>query len=95
VSFPVTPSGPQELTLGQRYHRLRERCGLGLHEFVKADADETEKFRRRFHLHLCMLSITALALTLSVMSVIDSTMFIGLTVLANGTQEALDYVGKV
>lgn len=76
------------------YHRARERCGLELHNFAKTEAEETEKFRRRLHVHLCLMFGTAL---LSFFSIAGEVSVIVVTTTSTGIltlQELFDYMGR-
>lgn len=89
MSFP--PSHGQVETW---YHRARVKLDLGLHKFVRSESDEAERFRRRLHIHVCLLCATtvltlfSLAGTVSVYVVTSSST--GVLVV----QEFIDSVGR-
>jgi hypothetical protein len=73
---------------------LCKRADTSLKKLVLAGEDEDARFRRRMHLHLCLIGLaTGLAL-LSIWSIVDASSAICLTLGLNSTQELLDYAGK-
>jgi hypothetical protein len=88
MTFPVpVPKAARKLT-------FRENADRELRRLVLAEADEAAKFRRRMHLHLCLLAVAGVFTLLSVFSVMDATAVVGTTFTLNSAQEYLDYMGR-
>jgi hypothetical protein len=73
---------------------IRKRVDHGLHNLVLAEADEAAKFRRRMHLHLCLIGVAGGMTLLSVSSIVDVASVAYLTLGLNCTQEIIDYAGR-
>jgi hypothetical protein len=73
---------------------VRKDIDRGLHRLVLAEEDEAARFRRRMHLHLCMIGIAGGATLLSMLSVMDAASIVYITLGLNCTQEFVDYVGR-
>lgn len=65
-----------------------------LDHLVLAEEDEQARFRRRMHIHLCMIGASALLALMSIWSLVDASSVIFMTLTVNSTQEFFDYVGK-
>jgi len=88
-------SPPDPVPLVADLRRARAKIDTELRIFVRADIDdEIARLRRRFHIHSCMIGCVAVLTFLSVFSVIDAATLVGSSVVLNGFQEWLDYIGR-
>jgi hypothetical protein len=75
--------------------KCQHRTGSELRRLVAADVeDEAERLRRRFHIHVCLISMSALLTLLSVWSLINAEILICTSIGLNSCQEFCDYVGR-
>jgi hypothetical protein len=74
--------------------RLENRVTGTVHHVVLSEAEEAEKFRRRYHLHLCFISAMTLLTFLSLVSIVSASCLIGVSMSLNALQETLDYAGR-
>jgi hypothetical protein len=75
--------------------KFRKEIDGRLGHLMLADAKEEERFRRRMHLHVCLLSFGGGLALLSMWSLMDASAAMGLTMVLNLIQERLDYIGRV
>ncbi len=84
--------------LERRYHLARANFGLQLHKFVKTEeeAEEAEiaRMRRRFHIHVCVLSLSGLLTYLSLIGVVSVIVVTGTSTSLLVFQEYIDRVGR-
>jgi hypothetical protein len=76
------------------HETVRQHAGSVVHRLVLTEAEEAEKFRRRLHLHLLMLSAIGLLTFLSLIDALNAACLISSTLGINTLQEALDYAGR-
>jgi hypothetical protein len=87
-------SPPKPPPLVADYRRARARFNTGIAHLVLAEAEEQEKFRRRLHIHGCLICMACLLFVMSAFSLVDTTVMVGGTFCLNGMQEFLDYAGR-
>lgn len=87
-------SSRQRDALALFYHKCRDRLGLQLHRFVKLEAEEETRFRRRMHLHICLLCVSGGLSFASVVSLVSVTYVTGATTFILIIQETIDYIGR-
>ncbi len=80
--------------LERAYHRMRDKLGLELHRFVRDEAEDVEKFRRRFHIHLCLLTVNGVVTYLSLVGIVSITLVTGCTTGVLVIQEYVDRIGR-
>ena len=73
---------------------IRHGIERELHKLVLDGQEEEVRFRRRMHLHLCLIAIAGAMTLLSLTSVVDATSVAGLMIGLNCTQEIVDYAGR-
>jgi hypothetical protein len=67
----------------------------GVRKLVLVDAeDEVARFRRKMHIHLCLIGVALILTIMSMWSMVDAGSAICLTLGLNSAQEALDYMGR-
>jgi hypothetical protein len=76
------------------WKRCRNRTDTRLHAIVLCGHDEPSRMRRRFHIHVCMLSLTGVLAGMAGFSMVDGTVVVGVSAVFNCMQEYLDYVGR-
>jgi hypothetical protein len=88
MTFPVpVPKAVERLS-------LRAKADAELRKLVLAEEDDVARFRRRMHIHICLIGVTGGCTLLSVMSVMDMTVVVYVTMCLNGIQEFIDNAGK-
>jgi hypothetical protein len=61
---------------------------------LKEAEDEVARFRRKMHIHLCLIGVAMILTIMSMWSIVDAGSAICLTLGLNSAQEALDYAGR-
>lgn len=80
--------------LERRYHKMRDRCGMELHRFVRLEEDEARRFQRRFQVHSCLMCFLLVMTVLNMSDVVSVSVLAGTTFGVNSLQEAIDKVGR-
>jgi len=80
--------------LERRYHRCRDKLGMELHRFVKLEEEEAARFRRRFHIHLCLMGVLLFLTVLGVDDMISTPVIVSSSAGINLLQEAIDRIGQ-
>lgn len=84
--------------LERRYHLLRDKLGLEMHRFVKTEEEAEEReiarMRRRFHIHVCLLGVSAVLTYLSIVGVVSIIVVTGTSTSLLIAQEYIDRIGR-
>jgi len=73
---------------------VRHTIDVELRKLVLDGEEEEARFRRRMHLHLCLIAVSGAMTLLSLTSLMDVSAVAGLMIGLNCTQELIDYLGR-
>lgn len=90
--IPVSESAVERMT--RWYHRFREKCGLGLHRFVRTGEEDAVRMRRRLHIHVALLTCTGAMSFCGLWGIVSLTAVTGTSTGVILLQEIIDSFGQ-
>lgn len=80
--------------LAAKLRKEHDAVELKLHRFVKLEEEEVDRMRRRFHIHLVLLTAVMTLTFLSLLSMVSATEVVSAQFAVNLVQETIDRAGR-